>query len=187
MKTWIRQAAVLGLAAFVTLVVASSSARAQESKTAPLVKELVQLLDQKSLDSAAAKVPGTDDEFVAVLYFPEMQLLATMARYSAPTLLVEKLVNRDYREVYIDLNSASIQGSKVFVEDLRSDGLSPRRRGSDDPFDIYDRADGSRVLFNGDWKAQNLSERQYQDAFAEAEQNYTKILTVLIAQLKKSS
>lgn len=184
MKTWIRQAAVLGLAAAVVLC-ATPLAEAQESKTAPLVKELVQLLDQRTLDSAAAKVPGVEDEFVAVLYFPDMQLLATMARYSAPSLLVEKIANGEYREVYIDLNSASIAGSKIFVEDLRSNGLLPRRSGSDEPFDIYEKADGTRVLFDGDWRSRKLSEREYLDAFAEAERHYEKMLTVLIAELKK--
>lgn len=183
MKTRIWQAAVPGLALTLALC-AASPVEAQESKTAPLVKELVQLLDSRSLDSAAAKVPGTEDEFVAILYFPEMQMLATLARYSAPTLLVEKIANREYREVYIDLNSASIPASKVFVEDLRSDGLLPRRR-AEEPFDIYEKADGTRVLFDGDWKSRKLSEREYLDAYAEAEEKYTKILTVLLAELKK--
>ena len=38
-------------------------------------------------------------------------------------LLNEKLAKKDYQEVYIDLNSASVASTRVFIEDLGADGL----------------------------------------------------------------
>src|SRR5687767_13936651 len=82
-----------------------SAALAQDSRSAPLVKELTQLLQQQKLDSIAAR-SGTD-QFVAALFYPG-QLLVISARTTAPAVLNEKLVRREFRDVYIDLNSATI-------------------------------------------------------------------------------
>jgi hypothetical protein len=181
-----RQARHIGAVALaLALGVGSGQAAAQESKSAPLVKELTALMDQRKLDAIAAKSPESPDQFVGALYFPGLQLLVVVARYSVPPLLNERILKKEYREVYIDLNSASIPDSKVFFEDLRADGLFPRRDG-DNPFDIYEGG-GRRVLFDGDWRKQKLSEQEYTEAFRNADQQYVKAIEALLAELKKAS
>jgi hypothetical protein len=123
---------------------------------------------------------------VAALYFPGFQLLVVSAKYSVPVLLTEKLGTKNYKEVYIDLNSASVPQSKIFVEDLGGDGLKARRE-ENRPFDTYESGGGTRIAFDGDWRKQKLTEEDYTKAFAAADDEYAKILALLVSQLKKTS
>jgi hypothetical protein len=175
--------------ALVLLVVALGwafpvNASAQDSKSAALAKELTALLTQKKLDSIAARNPAGADQFVAALFFPG-QLLVVSARYSAPAVLNEKIVRNEFRDVYIDLNSASIQESRILITDLGADGLKPRRENNM-PFDTQDVA-GKAIRFDGNWKEDKMSEQDYMKAFAQAEETYNKALETLIGALKKSS
>src|SRR3954451_1408256 len=115
-------------AAAVTVAVAltlsmSSIVSAQDAKSGPLAKQLAAALDSAKLDSIAAPDPSSPGTFVAALYFPNMQLLVVSAKYTAPQLLLAKVDKKDYRDVYSDLNSASVPESKIFIEDLGADGL----------------------------------------------------------------
>ena len=152
------------LVVFVLFTVLSTGALAQDSKSVPLVKELAQLLDKGKLDAIAAKDPSAPDVFVAALYFPGSQLLVVSARYAVPPILTEKLAQKDFREIYTDLNSAAVEGSRSLVIDIGA----------------------KTYVFDGDWKKQKMaSEDDYAKAFADAEARYVKMLTVLIAQAKK--
>ena len=115
-----------------------STLQAQDSKSADIVKQLTQLLDAKKLDSIAAPDPQSPGTYVAALYFSGSQLLVVSAKYAAPALLNDKISKKDYREVYIDLSSASVAGSKLFVIDTNADGLNSKP-GDDQPFDTVDR------------------------------------------------
>ena len=137
------------LAAVCTLLLAAG-ASAQESKSAPLAKQLTAALDAAKMDSIAAADPDKAGTFVAALYFPNSQLLVVSAEYTAPQLLTDRLQKKEFRDVYIDLNSASVPASKVFIEDLAADGLKPKR-DENQPFDTYEVA-GKRTAFDGDWK-----------------------------------
>ena len=163
----------------------SSPAAAQESKSAPLAKQLAAALDAAKLDSIAAKDPASPDGFVGALYFPGLELLVVSAKYSAPLLLVDKLQQKNYRDVYIDLNSATLVETKLFVEDLGADGLQVKRE-ENKPFDSY-TAGTKHTMFDSDWKAQKLSEDDYKKTFASADEKYSAMLTALLAQLKKTS
>src|SRR5215831_7288435 len=163
----------------------SGSADAQESKSAALAKQLASALDAAKLDSVAAKDPSGQDVFVAALYFPGAELLVVSAKYTAPTLLVDRIGKKEYREVYIDLNSASVPESKVFVEDLGADGLKPKH-DENQPFDTYEAA-GKRTAFDGEWKKQKLTEQDYLKAFSAADEKYSQMLRTLLAQLKPTS
>lgn len=158
----------------------------QESKSEPLARELARLMDEAQLDAIAARDPQTPDGFVAALYFPGSSLLLVSARYAVPPLLTEKIERRDYRDVYIDLHSASIPDSKTFVQDQGLNGLQPRRE-ENHPFDTYDRGALS-LVFDGDWKKQRIpSEAEYLEAYEAADAQYARLLTVLVGQLRKSS
>jgi hypothetical protein len=168
-----------------SLLLPATGEAQQPSKSAPLAKELTQLLDQKKVDSIAAKDTGQADHYVAALYFPGLQLLVVSAKYAVPMYINERFAKKEYREIYIDLNSASVAGSKVFVEDLKADGLAAEREG-DQPFDIFESGN-KRTMFDGDYKKQKLTEKEYQDAFAAADEAYAKFLALLITEAKKGS
>jgi hypothetical protein len=165
-------------------VPATSAAQQLTSKSAPLAKELASLLDQKKIDSIAAKDPSTPDYYVGALYFPGLQFLVVSSKYAVALYINEKLAKKDYREVYIDLNSASVPGTKTFIEDLRADGLMPDR-SDDDPFDIVEMG-GKRTMFDGDYKKQQMTEQAYAEAFRAADEAYAKYLSLLIAEAKKN-
>jgi len=167
------------------LFAAVSPARAQESKSGALAKQLAAALDAAKLDSVAAKDPNAPDIFIAALYFPGAQLLVVSAKYAAPQLLDARLSKKEYRDTYIDLSSASMPESKVFVQDALADGLKAKR-DENQPFDIIEIA-GKPVNFDGDWKKQKISEQDYMKAFGSADDRYSSMLNALIAQLKKTS
>src|SRR2546428_9952798 len=121
----------LGVVLVVGLAAASS---AQESKSSSLAKQLAAALDAAKLDSIAEKDPAASDFYVGSLVIPGFQLLTVSAKYSAPMLLDARLEKKEYRDIYVDLNSASTPGTKFFVEDLGLDGLKAKRE-ENQPFD----------------------------------------------------
>jgi hypothetical protein len=170
-------------AAAVLTSVSATTIEAQESKSAALVKELTGLLQKQKLDSVAARHTAPD-HFVAALFFPG-QLLLVSARTSAPAVMNEKLIRREYRDVYIDLNSASIPESRVMISDGGADGLRPTREPNL-PFDTHDAA-GKSVRFDGNWREDRMSEKDYMTIFTQADELYVGALTSLLNELKKSS
>ena len=162
----------------------AATVRAQESKSAPLAKQLAAALDAAKLDSAAAIDPSNAGVFIAALYFPG-QLLVVSAKYAAPVLLNDRLSKKEYRDIYLDLNSASVPGTKTFIEDPGADGLKAKV-AEGQPYDTYELA-GKRTLFDSQWSKQRLSEDDYMKAFLTADERYSQLLTALLAQLKKTS
>lgn len=104
----------------------SATALAQESKSVVLAKALSAVLDAAKLDSIAANDPAKPDVFFGALYFPGTQLLVVSAQYAAPAHMSETIGKKEYREAYLDLNSASLPASKMFIEDLGANGLVAR-------------------------------------------------------------
>lgn len=160
-------------------VVGSGTAFAQTSKSAPLAQELAKLLEAAKLDSIAAQ--GSEpDRFFAALYFPG-QLLVVSAKYLVPALLVEKLQQKSYRDIYMDLQGASIPDTKLFVQDIGADGL--KAKGDSVP-DSYERGT-TRRAFDGEWRKQKIaSEAEYLKDYAAADGEYAEILTALIGKAK---
>ncbi len=170
-----------------TLLAVPAPTLAQDARSAPLAKELAQSLEKQAGDMKviAARMPGTKDQFAAAMYFPGSQMLVVTARYAAPDLLADRLGKQDYREIYIDLNSASVPESKVMISDLGADGLKPKPNDNT-PFDSIERA-GKTTAFDGDWKKSKLSETDYMKSFSEADDLYGQILQALLSQVKKPS
>jgi hypothetical protein len=168
---------VLGL-----LVTAPAAVAQSEGRTQALAKELSDLLTTQKLDAIATRL--TEDTFAAALFFPGVQTLVVSAKYAAPPLLVEKIVNRQYRDVYMDLAAASVPESKVMYEDAQCDGL---KRDGDGRFDIVTRGNGAAFILDGDHKKKKISEEEYGRTYSEFESEYEKVLTALIAEARKSS
>ena len=172
----------LAIAVLVLSVAAVVSAR-QESKSAAGAKQLTQALDAAKLDAIAAADPADPGVFVAALYIQGSQLLVVSAKYSAPALLTAKLKTKEYRDIYMDLSSASVAGTKVFIIDSDCDGLARKPDGNAGP-DSWEAGTQS-VTFNGEWEKAKLTEDAYKKAFAEADDRYVKILSLLTAQSKQ--
>jgi hypothetical protein len=183
MKRTCRQAAA-GTVALVLLTAGAGQAQAPESRSAPLARELAGLLENADLDAIAAKKPDEPDRFVAALYFAN-SLLVVSAQYVAPSLLTEKIGNREYRDVYIELNSAYVPNSKAFVEDLRADGLMPTRQ-NDQPYDRFENGD-EQFAFDGEWRKRRMTEADYMKEYRAADERYAEMLAALIAELRKPS
>jgi hypothetical protein len=161
------------------------AAWAQEPQSAGPAKELSQLLTSRKIDSIAARMPDSREEFVGALSFPG-QLMVVWAKTSAPSVVNEKLIKGEYREVYIDLNSASITETRHFVTDLGPDGLRSRPEQRQGPADSHDL--GAKTMrFDGNWREDKMSEADYMKAYAAADAAYAKAVQALIDELKKSS
>ena len=171
----------LGVAALAGCLLAPTTLAAQDSKSVAVAGQLTQLLDQMKLDAVAAK-QGTD-QYVAALYFQGSQLLVVAAKYSTPDRLNYLIGQKQYKDVYSDLSSASEQATKVFVMDLGANGLKFKRENNE-PFDTVDSSGGS-VAFNGE--RGKLSEDDYKKVFATSDEQYTSMLQALVAALKKPS
>jgi hypothetical protein len=166
----------------VALAAPAAVALAQESSSASVAKELTALLDKGKVDAIAAKEATEKDRYVAALYYPG-QLLVIEGRYPVPVLLDEKLARKENREVYLDLNGASLPESRTFIIDLGANGLQPKRE-ENQPYDSCETK-AKHIQFDGNWKTQGMTEAEYMRAFAEADQAYAKMLTALLAQAKK--
>lgn len=165
--------------AFALAALAPVAAAAQESKSAPLAKQLVQLLDAAKLDSIAAADP--DGGFVAALYIPGTQLLVVSGKFASPLGANERIKNKEYRDLYMDLQGAAVPGSRVFASDVSCDGLTFKANG-DGAADSWDVGNKS-YSFDGAKKAK-MSDDEYSKAFSSADEQYAKILSLLLAQAK---
>ncbi|MGH9218681.1 MAG: hypothetical protein ACRD1W_05240 [Vicinamibacterales bacterium] len=173
------------LLSLLACTVVATPALAQEPASAVPAKELAQLLSSRKIDSIAARMPDSKEEFVGALAFPG-QMMVVWARTSAPSVVNEKLLRKDYREVYIDLNSASITESRHFVTDLGPDGLRARPEQRQGPADSHDLGSKS-MRFEGNWREDKMSEADYMKAHAEADAAYARAIQALIDEIKKSS
>ena len=158
---------------FACVVFSIGSAGAQESQSGPLATELSEVMASGELGAVAVKDTTGDDRYVAALAFPG-QLLVVSARYEVPLYVDEKIENRQFREVYIDLNTASIAGTKVLITDVGANGLLTNDAG----VDMYD--DGSGLLrLDGTGTGSD-----YESAVADADREYARILRALIDQAR---
>ena len=157
-------------------------AASQESKSAQAAKELIQALDAAKLENIATADPSEPGAFVAALYIPGTQLLVVSAKYSAPALLTDRIAAKDYMSVYVDLQSASVRGTKVFVQDAGADGLRTKPDG-DQAADTFEQSDKT-ISFDGDAKKAKMTDADYTKAYADADERYAKMLSALVAQVK---
>jgi hypothetical protein len=172
-----------GIALAAILFLAPAAASAQDSKSATSVIELVKIFDSMKLDSYAVK-GASPNEYVGALYFPGTQLLVVSAKFDTPWRADSLLGMKNYRDLYIELNSASLPNTKVFISDLSANGLRPRKDGN-----LYDTVDvgGKTYNFDGDWKKAKITEDDYTKTFSTTDEQYSQMIQALLNGLKKSS
>jgi hypothetical protein len=141
------------------------------------------MLDSMKMDSFAVK-GATPNEYVGALYFPGSQLLVVSAKFDTPWRADSLLEQKNYRDIYIELNSASQLPTKVFVSDLGANGLRFKKDGN-----VYDTVDvgGKTYNFDGDWKKAKITEDDYTKAYSSSDDQYVQMLQKLLAGLKKPS
>ena len=145
----------------------------------------MQALDAAKLDRIAAPDPAKPGVFIAALYIPGTQLLVVSAKYSAPPLLVDRITRaRTIMSVYVDLQSASVRGTKVFVEDQGADGLAAKPGGDSRP--TAGTRETRRWRSTATGRRRRLPRRTIRKAFADADDRYAKMLSTLLAQAKKA-
>ena len=174
-----RTAAAVGLVLGFLPAVAAGQAT---SKSAAIAKELVQVMDQKKLDSIAAQ--------------------ATVRRaLRGGAVLPERAASRHLRPVLRPPADGAPPGgeavprhvhgaqrnrctpdTKIFVQDMGEPGLSSRKQ--DNMYDTWTQA-GKLVMFDGDPEKQKMSDADYQKSFAAADEEYARILSALLAEAKK--
>jgi hypothetical protein len=176
----------LTAAAVVALLLATGTVSAQQptSRSAVLATELVKLLDQMKLDAVAAN-RGPADEYVGALYFPGSQLLVVNAKSSVPDRMKYLMIQKSYKDLYVELNGAVDQQSKTFISDLGANGLRFRRE-KNQPFDTVD-ATGKSFAYDGEWRKAKMSEADYTKAYQAHDEAYSQMLQALIETLKKPS
>jgi hypothetical protein len=167
----------------VVLATAGSSAAPQDSKSAPLAKELSQALDAAKLDAIAAP-DAANGGFVAALYIPGTQLLVVSGKLPLADVGTHRISKKEFRELYMDLMGAAVAGSRQFAADVSCDGFVARPDG-DSAADTWENGT-TTVAFEGHRKAK-MSEEEYLKGFSEADAKYAQILQMLIAQMKEGS
>ena len=151
-------------------------------------KELASILAAKKLETFAARDSSKPQHYVAVLIVPNVQLLLVSATYSRDNDIEYSLYHKLYQNAYSDLRSGVFGSDRFFVDDAQVDGLVavPGKNPQHDAVTI----DTTKHVFDGmfgDGKGRNAKrplQDVYMKTFADADARYTRLLDVLIAQLK---
>jgi hypothetical protein len=165
---------------FLLCAVVAASPPERTVRSAGLAKQLGAALVEHKLEAIAARDPDGADRFVAALYFPDSQLLVISGNYPSPSLLDEKLAQKNYREVYLDLGTTQSASASMFVQDMQADGLC---EGRDQMADILYEGP-VQTVFDGDWKKHGLSEQAYQQRLADVDERYSRLLELLLMRMK---
>lgn len=162
--------------AFLLSASAAVPLRAQPSSAA-LARELTTSLAARHLEAFAARDPQAQDAFVAVLVYPDVQLLVVRARYPAPAALDQQLAAGSYRDVYVALQSNALPDGKLFVQDMQADGL---RAEADQTVDILYEQVVHQTVLNG-----NPRSREYRETLRTKDVEYSRVLGLLVDALKQ--
>jgi hypothetical protein len=163
-----------------------SAAAAPDDASPEPAARLAAALEMRKLTAFAASDPGAPGRFVAVLFFSGVQMLTIAGTYPAPGLLEQLIASGNHRQVYVDLSTAAAREGRLFVEDFGAAGLRPTRDG-DELFDRVWRDTTRGVRYDGDPKAQNLSEAEYRSRFSADDAEYARVLQVMIEAMRDSA
>jgi hypothetical protein len=153
------------------------------SKSGPLALALSKQLADAKLDYIAASDPGEPGRWVAAMHMAGVQISLISAKYSVPELLREKMVSHKYQDIYVDLSSASDRASRVIIDDLKGNGLA-RVKPKAPPFDVYESG-GKKTTFDFEWRKQKLTEEEFFKTLETADEQYARLLGLLLDEAKK--
>jgi hypothetical protein len=177
-RRWVAATAVWVVCGLVGLATASGAEPSSQTATT-----LVTLMKSRNLDAFAAPDPETPDRFVAAMLVPGVQLLVVAAKSTSPDYMKSQLAQQQYRDVYAALHASAVPETKVFFQDMGSDGLS--LDGSTSTDIMYERGT-AQTIFDGDWKRQKVSKSAYDEKLRKADAEYSRLLGVLSESLRVS-
>jgi hypothetical protein len=187
-RRWLILAACV--AAFGVVSVSAQTPAPPAAASSAKAKELVGLLQTRKLEAFAIRDPSESGRFIAALLVPNVQLLLVSAAYERPMDIEYRLYHKDFMGAYMDLNSSIYSKSRMFVEDSKGDGLIAMP--GKDPMHDSVKVDTQRQVFDGayaDPKRRNdkrMPQEAYFKAFTSADENYSRLLGLLLEELKKS-
>ena len=152
-------------------------------RSAKLATNLTAALANQKLEAIAAEDPDDPGRFIAALLAPG-QLLIISARPASPDTIQARLIHRQYRDIYLDLQGSTVSDGKWFLQDMQADGLCA---GRDQVADIVYDANTAATVFDGDWKSHGWSEKEYQERLGTIDQRYSRLLEVLLRTLSAGS
>ena len=152
-------------------------------RSATLAADLTATLTKQKLEAIAAEDPDDPGRFIAALLAPG-QLLIISARQAAPDAIKARLLHRQYRDVYLDLQASPVVDSKWFLQDMQADGLCA---GRNQAADLLYEANTAATVFDGDWKSHGWSEKEYQERLGVVDRRYSRLLEVLLRTLSPVS
>ena len=170
MKTWGLLSAVL--------VGSVASAPADElAKSREPARKLVQLLEARHLTAAATTDPQVPGRFIAAMYIPGSGLLVVGASTPSVEAVRYRIEQRQYRDVYLDLQSTPTVQGRLFVQDAAADGLTWSADGSD--VDVA-HEDGARTTLFTKQRVQGAAQ-----AYARTDAEYARMLSHLVTTLEQ--
>jgi len=179
--------AIVAAACVSAVVPAVVSAQAVE-ETAAAAQELTAALEGQAEGFAprfiATDDPTDPDRFVAAMLLPGIQLVIVSAEYPVPVLLRERVYTRKYRDAYQDLSAASIEETRLVIDDPLANGLAARPAKGQSVSGTVSRGDEAPFPFDGQWRRRRVSEADYMARFQETRKEYLRLVKLLIAQAK---
>lgn len=160
-----------------------SSLQAQ-TRSPELAKQCVAALAEQHLNAFATRQTIDADRFVAVLVYPDVQLLVVSARVADPARLQYLIDTKRYADAYAELQQLARPDSKVFVQDLKADGLHLRADASVDV--LYEQI-VHQTIFDGQPSKHKLTEKQYEEKLMATDATYSQMLTDLLGGLRKNA
>jgi hypothetical protein len=155
--------------------------RGEESQSERLARELTAAMTNKGLSAYAVRDPNATDTLIAALLFPGVQLLVVSGRPTAPAAAAAQLNQKQYADVYAMLHQAVAPDTKLFVQDLKADGLHAKAA---DTADIVYEHVTDQFVFDGAPEKRHLTQTKYNQQFEAAERQYSRLLTALLNGLK---
>jgi hypothetical protein len=152
-------------------------------RSAKLATNLAAALANQKLEAIAAEDPNDPGRFIAALLAPG-QLLIISARFASADTIQARLIHRQYRDVYLDLQASTVADGKWFLQDMQADGLCS---GRDQVADVVFDANSAATVFDGDWKSHGWSEKEYHERLGMIDQRYSRLLEVLLGALSTGS
>ena len=144
-----------------------------------LAAELTGLLATNGLDAIAVADVEHADRFIAAFTIPGVQLLVVDAKPPAATLLQQRIAAKQYRDVYTELQRPESTEGRIFVYDFHADGLTSEGG------DVLYESGAVRTIFNGNPAAQKLNDAAYRQRVSQTDEQYSRMLSVLIDALKR--
>jgi hypothetical protein len=174
--------ACLAHACFTCLLATVPQAPAAPVASAALTKELVALMSARKQDAVATADPSVPGRFVAAMVYPGVQLLIVRSQPASASDTASRISYRLYRDAYSDVQQPANSDGKLFIQDMGADGLAATGDGSIDV--MYEDVD-RQTIFDGNWRKQKLTQAEYQKKFTSADAEYARMLSLLIAEMKR--